>query len=92
MAYGWSVNAGVDDEGDEWTSALNQSTLNSDQTSWRITPSIINPNTAAATNILNFAGWAAEDLFNATPEDFEDNVPEDIQTDSDNWTIVSAPD
>ena len=92
MAYSWTVSASVDDEADEWTSALNQSTLNSDQTSWRIKASVLSPNATAANSVLNFGGWAAEDLFNATPEEFEDLTPEQVQTDQDDWTVVGAPD
>lgn len=90
MAYGWSVSAGADNEADEWTSALNQSTLNSDQTSWRIVPSVLSPNATAATGIMNFGGWAAEE-FNIIPE-LVTAAPEDVQDDEDDWTVVSAPD
>lgn len=90
MAYGWTVTAGVDDEADEWTSALNQSTLNSDQTSWQIKPSILSPNASAAVGIMNFGGWAAEE-FNIVPELVTAN-PENVQDDQDSWTVMSAPD
>ena len=90
MAYGWSVQTGADNEADEWTSALSQSTLNSDQTSWRITPSVLSPGASAATGIMNFGGWAAEE-FNIVPELVTAN-PEDVQDDNDDWTIVAGPD
>ncbi len=90
MAYGWSVDSGADNEGSQWTSALNQSTLNSDQTSWRITPSVISPNASAATGIINFGGWAAEE-FDVVPELVTAN-PESIQSDNSEWSIVAAPD
>lgn len=90
MAYAWSVSAGADNEADQWTSALNQSTLNSDQTSWRITPSVLSPGASAATGIMNFGGWAAED-FAVIPELVTAN-PENVQADNDDWTVVAAPD
>lgn len=90
MAYGWTVAPSVDDESDEWTSALNQSALNSDQSSWRIKPSILSPGASAATGIMNFGGWAAEE-FNIIPELVTAN-PEDVQDDQDSWSIVGAPD
>lgn len=92
MAYGWSVQPSADNEAAEWTSALDQSALNSDQTSWRVKASVLSPNATAATGIINFGGWTAEDLFNATPEEFDDLTPEETQSDQDDWTVVGAPD
>ena len=90
MAFDWSITTDIgSSEEDEWTSVVNQTTLETDGNLWRVRPAILNPNANSNDTIANFGGWTAEE-FAIIPEEAL-IVPEEAQNDPEDWTILAEP-